>query len=80
MASKTPKKDYESAKQKIADGYKGKSTRLGGGGRFAKMVDDLKESGKSEEDAKAIAASAGRKKYGAKKMNQMAASGRARKG
>lgn len=27
MASKTPKKDYESAKKKIADEYKGKSMK-----------------------------------------------------
>jgi hypothetical protein len=27
VASKTPKKDYESAKQKIADEYKGKSMK-----------------------------------------------------
>jgi hypothetical protein len=78
VASKTPKKDYESAKKKIADEYKGKSMKPGGGGRYAKLVDDIRKSGKSEKSAKAIAASVGRKKYGSKKMSEMAASGRKR--
>ena len=79
MPSKTPKKDYESAKKKIADEYKGKSTKPGGGGRFKKMVDDLMKRGKSRKQAEAIAANAGRKKYGAEKFNKMAASGQSRK-
>ena len=79
MPSKTPKKDYESAKKKIADEYKGKSTKPGGGGRFKKMVDDLMKRGKSRKQAEAIAANAGRKKYGAAKFNKMAASGQSRK-
>lgn len=58
--------------------YKGKSMRKGGGGRFAKLVDKLKSSGKSEESAKAIAAAAGRKKYGAKEMAKMAKAGKKR--
>ncbi len=78
MPSKTPKKDYESAKKKIADEYKGKSTKPGGGGRFKKMVDDLMKRGKSRKQAEAIAANAGRKKHGPKKMSDMAASGRKR--
>lgn len=78
MPSKTPKKDYESAKKKIADEYKGKSMKPGGGGRFKKMVDDLMKRGKSRKQAEAIAANAGRKKYGPKKMSDMAASGRKR--
>jgi len=57
----------------------GKSMEPGGGGRFAKMVKNLKEKGKSEDSAKAIAASAGRKKYGKSKFQEMAAKGRARK-
>ena len=52
--------------------------RLGSGGRFKAFVSKLKKEGKSEESAKAIAASAGRKKYGAKKMAKMAAAGRRR--
>ena len=79
MPSKTPKKDYESAKKKIADEYKGKSTKPGGGGRFKKMVDDLMKRGKSRKQAEAIAAKAGRKKYGAAKFDKMAASGQSRK-
>lgn len=62
----------------MAGSYKGKSTAPGGGGRFAKFVSKLKGEGKSEASAKAIAASAGRKKYGAKKMASFAAKGRAR--
>ena len=58
--------------------YKGKSTKPGGGGRFAKMTDALKRKGKSAKAAKAIAEAAGRKKYGAKKMAKMSAAGRKR--
>jgi hypothetical protein len=53
-----------------------KSMKPGGGGRFAKLVSHLEGKGKSEESAKAIAASAGRAKYGAKKMAQFAAKGK----
>jgi len=53
----------------------GKSMKLGGGGRFAKLVSKLKGEGKSEESAKAIAASIGRKKYGKKKFQKMARKG-----
>lgn len=55
-----------------------KSMKLGGGGRFAKMVKGIEKSGKSAGAAKAIAAAAGRKKYGAKKMASMAKKGKAR--
>lgn len=58
--------------------YKGKSTRLGGGGKFAKMVDAIKRTGKSEKAAKAIASAAGRAKYGKEKFQKMAAKGRKR--
>ena len=54
----------------------GKSMEPGGGGRFAKMVGKLKGQGKSEESAKAIAASIGRKKYGKSKFQEMAAKGK----
>lgn len=56
-----------------------KSMKLGGGGRFQKLTNKLQAQGKSAGAAKAIAASAGRKKYGAPKMAKMAATGRARK-
>lgn len=55
-----------------------KSMKPGGGGRFAKFVSKLKGEGKSEGAAKAIAAAAGRKKYGAKKMAKWAAKGRSK--
>lgn len=58
--------------------YKGKSNKLGGGGRFAQTVDAIKKSGKSTASAKAIAASIGRKKYGSAKFQSMAAKGRKR--
>lgn len=58
--------------------YKGKSMAPGGGGRFAKQVDAIEASGKSEASAKAIAAKAGRKKYGKSTFQQMAAAGRKR--
>lgn len=53
-----------------------KSMRLGGGGRFAAFVSKLEAQGRSVESAKAIAASAGRKKYGNAKMASWAAKGR----
>jgi hypothetical protein len=55
--------------------YKGKSNKLGGGGRFKQMEDKLK--GKVDDPA-AVAAAMGRKKYGAKKMAKMAAAGKKR--
>ena len=45
----------------------GKSMKLGGGGRFAKLAAKV---------GPAVAAAIGRKKYGAKKMASMAAKGR----
>lgn len=47
--------------------------RLGGGGRFAKLKASLEG---DVRDPGAVAASIGRKKYGAKKMAKMAAAGR----
>lgn len=58
----------------------GKSMEPGGGGRFAKMVSGLKKKGKSEESAKAIAASIGRKKYGKSRFQEMAAAGKKKMG
>ncbi len=62
----------------MAGTFDGKSLAPGGGGRFAKMVSGIEKSGKSAEQAKGIAAAAGRAKYGAKKFAGMAAKGRAR--
>lgn len=50
--------------------------KVGGGGRYQKLVKKLKEEGAS--DPKALAAHIGRKKYGKKKFQQMAAKGRKR--
>ncbi len=54
----------------------GKSMEPGGGGRFAALVNKLKGKGKSEDSAKAIAASIGRKKYGKSKFQEMASKGK----
>jgi len=65
--------------QEAAKTYKGKSMRLGGGGRFAKMVDAIVRKGYSKKSAKAIAAKIGRDTYGKQKMAQWAAAGKKRK-
>lgn len=52
--------------------------KLGDGSRFKSFVKKVEGEGKSADAAKAIAAAAGRKKYGAKRMSSMAAKGRAR--
>jgi len=57
-----------------------KTMEPGGGGRFAKLVNKMKGQGKSEESAKAIAASVGRKKYGKSKFQAMAAAGKKKMG
>lgn len=54
----------------------GKSMKPGGGGRFEAFVGRLVAEGKTQSQAKGIAASAGRKKYGAARMSEMAAKGR----
>lgn len=58
--------------------YKGKSNKLGGGGRFAQITTGIMKSGKSKNQAQAIAATIGRKKYGSKKMAKWSAQGRKR--
>lgn len=58
--------------------YRGKSTRLGGGGRFAMLVDELMDEGYSYESAQNIAASIGRKRYGARKFASLSQRGRRR--
>ncbi len=54
----------------------GKKPRLGSGGRFKKLTEEL--SGKGVRNPKAVAAAIGRKKYGKQKMAKMAATGRRR--
>lgn len=53
------------------------AAKLGSGARFASLKKKL--AGKGVRDPGALAASIGRKKYGAKKMASMAAAGRKRK-
>jgi hypothetical protein len=50
--------------------------KLGSGGRFAAFVSKLEGQGKSADSAAAIAASAGRAKYGKARFQAMAAKGR----
>ena len=53
-----------------------KPMKLGGGGRFAKVEAAARRGG--AKNPAAVAASIGRKKYGAKKMAEMASKGRKR--
>ena len=50
--------------------------KLGSGGRFKAIEEHAEKSGYSKESAGAIAASIGRKKYGAKKMAKLSAGGK----
>lgn len=61
-------------KIKTSGTYKGRSNKLGGGGRFAQVA---AKAGGGKKGA-AIAAIVGRKKYGKKKMTSMATKGRKR--
>lgn len=62
----------------MAATYNGKSMKPGKGGRFAKLKKTLMGEGKSSSAAGAIAATIGRKKYGAKKMSTWSSQGRKR--
>lgn len=53
--------------------------KLGGGGRFAAFKKKVEGEGKSPEAAAAIAASAGNRKYGSKRMHEMATKSRLKK-
>ena len=57
------KANYEDVKKK---------SKPGSGSRFKALTESIEASGKSADSAKAIAAAAGRKKYGAKGMSKMA--------
>lgn len=57
---------------------KKRKAKLGSGKRFKALTKKIAK-GKNIRDAKAIAASIGRKKYGSKKMAKWAAAGRRRK-
>ena len=54
----------------------GTSMKLGGGGKYKKLVASLRAKG--ADDPRALAASIGRKKYGAEQFQRMAAEGRRR--
>ena len=54
----------------------GKSMKVGGGGRFAKVEAEAKKSG--AKNPAAVAAAAGIKKYGKEKMEKMAQKGKER--
>lgn len=56
-----------------------KKPKLGSGKRFENLKKSIEKEGKSEDSAKSIAASIGRKKYGAKKMDSMAKKGKSSK-
>jgi hypothetical protein len=80
FGNKPKKKEMEmEEKEEMKKGGK-KTMEPGGGGRFAKMVSKMKKEGKSEDSAKAIAASIGRKKYGKSKFQEMAAAGKKKMG
>ena len=51
-----------------------KDMKVGGGGRFRRLTKEL--AAKGAKDPKALAASIGRKKYGKKKFQEMAAKGK----
>jgi len=53
-----------------------KQPKLGSGERFKRLTAKLKKQG--VENPEALAASIGRKKYGARKMRQLATAGRKR--
>lgn len=62
--------------KKMPKTFAGKSTRLGGGGRFAMVEAAARKSG--AKNPAAVAAAAGMKKYGKAKMTKMAVKGRKR--
>lgn len=49
---------------------------LGDGSRFKSFVKKVEKEGLSPKSAAAVAASAGRKKYGSKRFSKMAAAGK----
>ncbi len=81
MAKATPhyvkalKKSQEKALPKT---FQGKSTKPGGGGRFAMAVEAMHNKGMPMSEAQAIAAMQGRAKYGPAQMAKYAAQGRKR--
>ena len=79
MALRVVRVNTARAKKKPGKSYKIKgSAPLGTGERFAAVEAAIAKRGKVRNPA-AVAAMIGRKKYGAKKMAQMAATGKKRK-
>jgi len=76
--STTKRKVATRSKKSKPKTYKGKSLRKGGGGRFAKRVDELMAKGMSKDQAEGEAAKEGRAKYGKGQFQKMAATGRRR--
>ncbi len=72
-----PVEEMVNMKKTMPKTYKGKPTKLGGGGRFQMIVDKARKSGATNPEV--VAAAIGRKKYGVKKMAKMAAAGRKKK-
>lgn len=58
--------------------YRGKSTAPGMGGAFSMMEDAMMAKGMPKDRADAVAAAAGRKKYGKAAFQKMAVAGRKR--
>lgn len=78
-AHKTPSKGWPTRKNYAVSGgvyvHNGGSMALGGGGRFAALKSKL-ASQPGVTDPGALAASIGRKKYGAKKFNALSKGGK----
>lgn len=60
--------------KKMPKTYKGKSTKVGGGGRFQMVEDQAAKNGAKNPGA--VAAAIGRAKYGASRFAKMGAAGR----
>ena len=67
-----------SIRQQIMKAPKKRKPKLGSGARYKKLTRSLKKSG--ARDPKSLAAWIGRKKYGKKKFQKLAAKGKRRKG
>ena len=67
-----------SVRQQIMKSKKKRKPKLGSGARYKKLTKSLKKGG--ARNPKALAAWIGRKKYGKKKFQKLAAKGKRRKG
>lgn len=79
-ANRTKKMSSEKKQQARKNYQKAvEASKPGEGKRFSALSKSIQAEGKSKKSADAIAASIGRKKYGAKKFAKMGASARKRK-